>query len=98
MSDRYVIVYKDGHIGGDWSRNFSDVLLEANDSLNLGPAYRIRIREKPLPEKYYQALRDYWNAETPEQERAAYASIGYARLDPAKAYAGRGMLNPIRKS
>jgi hypothetical protein len=47
MSDRYVIVYRDGQVGHPSDRECSDALIEWAVSLGRLPAYRIRCRMKP---------------------------------------------------
>jgi hypothetical protein len=47
MTDRYVIVYRDGRHGLEMCRSASDIWLARAHFEHRRPAYRIRIREKP---------------------------------------------------
>lgn len=71
MTDRYVIVYRDGKHGPEHDREASDLWVEAlkrNRHLAYRPAYRIRIRMKPrdIP----KMLDDYWARRGEEITRA----------------------------
>ena len=75
MTDRYVIVYRDGKQSSMIDRELADsalpALMRSGDIRKL-PAYSIRIREKPQRE-FSEGFRDH------------VSNLRPARLDPLKA-------------
>jgi hypothetical protein len=82
MSEGYLIVYRDGLTHGPIrDKPESDLWLEVGLQCQMPsnrPAYRIRIREKPI---------DWFRKPT----FAVHPPTSSARLDPAKAYADAGI-------
>ena len=89
--DRYVIVYRDGHIGPEMDRwaSTSTLMIHKRFPGGLVPAYRIRCRKKPRKVEQYPSVIDHaaeykklvrraWDG---SQRGATFSGIGIMRIN-----------------